>query len=159
MFTKNLAKVCAILMTVLTFAACEGSKQEPTDPRNAFVGNYSFVTTGNIDLYAGSKKIVTVPLDKKGDMSITLGEVSNTVWIISSGDSALAYVSDNQLFMDPSVDEMTFGELVMHLSFTYGKATLNNETLTWNSEVEITASYKDLTLTGSGQVEIVATKK
>ena len=160
MQTKYLTRIFAILLAILTFAACDRSKEEEpsTDPRDIFVGDYSFVSTGSIDLYAGALKR-TVPMNEKGNLSIALGKEANTVWVIAAGDSTLAYVSDNQLLMEPTEDEATFGDLVMEMSFTYGKATLKDNQLSWTSDVDITASYKDHLFLGSGKVDIVATKK
>ena len=160
MQTKYLTRIFAILLAILTFAACDRSKEEPsTDPRDIFVGDYSFESVGSIDLYAGLVKVVTVPMDQKGELSIVPGDKDDMVWIIASGDTALAYVSDNQLLMEPTEDEATFGDLVMEMSFTYGKATLKDNQLSWTSDVDITASYKDHLFLGSGKVDIVATKK
>lgn len=160
MLTKYFTKACVVLSAVLTLVACEGSKQGPSsDPRDAFIGDYTFVSDGDIDLYAGALKLFTIPLDQSGEMSIAYGNESNTVWVIAEGDSTIAYVSGNQMFMDPTTDEATFGELVMHLSFTYGKATLDGKQLSWTFDVEIAAEYKTYSLSGSGQVDIVATKK
>ena len=52
----------------------------------------------------------------------------------------------------------------MDLSFTYGKATLKEDTLSFVTNVDITATYSSDTLgildnlTGKGQTTIVATK-
>lgn len=160
MQTKYLTRFFALLLAILTFAACDRSKEEPsTDPRDIFVGDYSFESVGSIDLYAGLVKVVTVPMDQKGELSIVPGDKDDMVWIIASGDTALAYVSDNQLLMEPTEDEATFGDLVMEMSFTYGKATLKDNQLSWTSDVDITASYKEHILSGIGTVDIVATKK
>ena len=160
MQTKYLTRFFALLLAILTFAACDRSKEEPsTDPRDIFVGDYSFESVGSIDLYADLVKVVTVPMDQKGELSIVSGDKDDMVWIIASGDTALAYVSDNQLLMEPTEDEATFGDLVMEMSFTYGKATLKDNQLSWTSDVDITASYKEHILSGIGTVDIVATKK
>ncbi len=161
MQTKSLTRFFAILLAILTFAACDRSKEEEpsTDPRDIFVGDYSFVSTGSIDLYASGVKVYTVPMNEKGNLSIALGKEANTVWVIAAGDTTLAYVSNNQLLMEPIEDEATFGDLVMEMSFTYGKATLKDNQLSWTSDVDITASYKEHILSGIGTVDIVATKK
>lgn len=54
--------------------------------------------------------------------------------------------------------------LVMDLSFTYGKATLKEDTLSFVTNVDITATYSSdtldipLKLTGKGKTDIVAIK-
>ena len=61
--------------------------------------------------------------------------------------------------MDPTEHDIDYGEVSLHLAFTYGKATLEDNQLTFTSEVEVSASYQSQTLSGSGTVDIVATKK
>jgi len=156
MITKYFTKVFAVVMAALMLTACEGNKK---DPREAFVGDYTFTSKGNIDLYAGTLKLFTIPMDNTGELSIVLGKEENNLWVVSDGDTIQAYASGNQLFMDPTSEQTTFKELVLDLSFTYGKATLVENQLSWTSDVAITATYKGRNLVGSGKVDIVATKK
>ena len=160
---KNLKGLWTIFLMVMVLAVvalcgCERSG-ETSDPRLAFVGEYTFVSTGDIDLYLGSTKAFAVPMDKEGEMSIKLAEKSNAVWIIAEGDSVLAAVSGNELYMEPMKQETTVAGISMDMSFSYGKATLENNQLSWITNVDITATYMSLQVTGSGQVVIVATKK
>jgi hypothetical protein len=93
-------------VAVVALAACEGKKndepqpepQPQVDPREVFVGEYTLASTGNIDLYAAGVKLFTIPLDNESEMTITLGEEENTVWVIAGGDSTLAYVSGKVYF-------------------------------------------------------------
>jgi len=160
MLTKYLKGALAIMMAIVAFSACERSKDAPSiDPRDAFVGDYAFSSTGNIDLYAGAVKVISIPMDQVGELSIVPGDKDDAVWVIASRDSALAYVKDNQLIMEPTTDKATFRELVMEMSFTYSNGTLKDSLLSLSSDVEITASYREHTLFGTGTVDIVATKK
>ena len=154
------------MVAAATLCGCEGGKntepqeEEPkVDPREAFVGEYTFTSTGNIDLYAGTLKLFTIPMDNKGEMNITLSDSTNAVWVRAENDSTIAFVSGNNLFMEPTTDETTFGELVMQLAFTYGKGTLENDTLSMDTYVAIQASYRDRSLSGNGKVGIVAVRK
>ena len=54
-----------LLMATLVFCGCDRG-WDPTKSREAFVGDYTFVSTGNIDLYMGAVKAFTVPMDKEG---------------------------------------------------------------------------------------------
>ena len=146
------------MAVVMLLAACEGTTPQ-TDPREVFVGDYSFSSKGDIDLYAGKTKIFTVPLDKEGEMSITLSDQANAVWIVAEGDTAIAYVSGNQLFMDPTTEDIQYGDVNLHLKFTYGKATLEENQLTLPTDVEVSATYQSLSVSGSGKVDVSATKK
>ena len=154
---KCFIRTCAILMAVFTLCACEGPNSQ--DPREAFVGDYTFTSTGQVDLYAGSFKFASVPMDEKGELSIALATKTDEVWIIAENDTTPGHVSGNNLFMDPATVEETFGEIVMTLAFTYGKATLNHDTLSFPTNVVITATYQDKSLSPNGQVDIVAIKK
>ena len=145
-----------MLLVIAALCGCERATVQ--DPRQAFVGDYTFVSTGDIDLYMGATKVITLPMDQNGEMTITLAEKSNAVWIIADNDSTMASVSGNELFIEPSEEETTMAGIDMQMSFTHGKATLVNKQLSWTSSMDITATYQSLQLAGKGQVDI-ATKK
>lgn len=157
---KNFKAICAIVMMVLALCGCERGQGDPgKDAGQTFIGDYTFVSTGDIDLYMGAVKVTSVPMNKEGEMSIAPAEKSNEVWMKAEGDSMLAYVSGNSLFMEPATDTATIAGIQMLMSFTYGKATLVNNQLSWPTNVDITATYKSMNVKGTGTVEIVATKK
>ena len=151
-------KLIILCLAALMIAACE--RAADNDPREVFVGDYTFVSKGNIDLYADSLKVITVPLDKKGEMSLSLADKDNELWMVAEGDSTIARLSDGRLFIDPATEQQTFKNLVLTLSYTYTPVTLENDQLSLTSDVEATATYKETyTLSGRGQVNITATKK
>ncbi len=165
MFAKYLKRTSVLLLAALVMSACEGSKEGPKkDAREAFVGDYSFVSTGSIDLYAGALKVLAVPMNEEGFLSIALADEENAVWMIVEKDSSLGHVAGDGLFLEPTTARETFKKLVMDLSFTYGKATLQEDTLSFVTNVDITATYSSDTLgildnlAGKGQTTIVATK-
>ena len=81
----------AALATVLFFTSCEGTNPQ-TDPRAAFIGDYSFVSTGEIEIYLGALKLITFPMNQEGELSILPGDKSNTVWVKAENDSTIAYI-------------------------------------------------------------------
>ena len=154
---NNLIKTFAIFMAVLTLSACERASQ-PKDARDAFVGDYTFTSTGSVDIFAGKLKVFTIPMSETGELSIAKDSVPNRVMMIAGNDTSYGRVSDNYLFLDSLKAVETFGEIDMNLSFTYGKATLSYDTLSIPTNVVITASYQDKNLSGVGKVDVVAIK-
>ena len=124
-----------------------------------FIGNYSFYSSGSVDLYADSTKIVSYPMNEEGEMSIAPATKPDEVMVIAGNDTSIGHVSDNYLLIEPTTAVEKFGEMDMNLSFTYGKATFTNRVLTFPTNVTITATYQDMTFSGYGQVDIVAIKK
>lgn len=161
MMRKNyFSRTCAVLMTLLLLTACEkATEPQPKDPREAFIGNYSFYSSGSVDLYADSTKIVSYPMNEEGEMSIAPAPQPDDVMVIAGNDTSIGHVSDNYLLIEPTTAVEKFGEMDMNLSFTYGKATFTNRVLTFPTKVSITATYQDMTFSGYGQVDIVAIKK
>ena len=159
MHMNDFARTCAVLMTILLLTACDRSKQPEIDPREAFVGNYSYTSTGSVDLYLGEQKMDSYPINEQGEMSITLAQKPDEVMVIVEKDTSLAHVADNYLLLEPSTEVEKYGEVEMTFSFTYGKATINNRVLTFPTNISISAVYQDKTVSGSGQMEIVAVKK
>ena len=155
---NNLIKTFAIFMAVLTLSACERASQ-PKDARDAFVGDYTFTSTGSVDIFAGDLKVFTIPMRETGELSIAKDAVPNRVMMVAENDTSYGYVSDNYLFLDSLKAVETYGEIDMHLSFTYGKATLSHDTLSIPTNVVITASYQDKNLSGVGKVDVVAIKE
>jgi hypothetical protein len=145
-------------MAVLTLSACERASQ-PKDARDAFVGDYTFTSTGSVDIFAGKLKVYTIPMSETGELSIAKDSVPNRVMMVAGNDTSYGRVSDNYLFLDSLKAVETYGEIEMNLSFTYGKATLSHDTLSLPSYVIISASYQSMTLSGSGQVDVMAVKK
>jgi len=159
MQTTYFKNMCALLLVAVLWCGCEGGGLNPKNAREAFVGDYTFVSTGDVDLYMGATKVITIPMDQKGEMTIALAEKSNAVWIIADNDSTLASVSENELFIEPTEEEVTMAGIDMQMSFTHSKATLVNKQLSWTSTMDITATYRSMSLSGKGQVDIVATRK
>ena len=157
MINKYFSKICAVLMAVMVFASCE--RNDGKDPRAAFVGDYTFVTNGSIEIDGVLPPANTLPIHEEGELSIVLADKENAIWMIADNDSSLAYVSGNQFIMEPSTDKMNVGEAVLILDYSYSPAILKDNGWTMISDAEVTATYRDKTLTGSGEVIVTATKK
>ena len=82
---NNLIKTCAIFMAVLTLSACERASQ-PKDARDAFVGDYTFTSTGSVDIFAGELKVYTIPMSETGELSIAKDSVPNRVMMVAGND-------------------------------------------------------------------------
>ena len=159
MTNKYFAKFCAVLMAVTVFVSCERKSSVDDDPRTPFVGDYTFVSEGSIVFDDIPAPLNVLPVNESGDMSISLANKDQAVWVIVDKDSSLAYIRDNQLYMEPSTDIMTVGNAEMVFSYSYSGAALKDNKLTIMTYADVTASYQDKTITGKGEVEVVATKK
>ena len=156
---KHLKYVCAMLLIATVLCGCKRDEQAPEDAREAFIGDYTFVSSGAIDLYWESTKMATVPMDKEGELSIVAGEASNEVWVVAEGDSAQAYIAGNELVMRPMQTETTIAGMELDMAFNYGTAKLVENQLSMKAYVDITATYKSTHFAGNGQVDVVATQK
>lgn len=156
---KNWKFICTIVMVAAVLCGCERGHVDP-DPRVAFVGDYSYVSTGEVDLYLGSVPVgEQLPLDNEGEFTLVLGEASNEILMIEENDTTVAVVSNNTIYLEPVTQIESMGEVDMEITYDYGEATLINNQLDWQGEVSVKATYKGAVLSGSGPMEIVATKK
>ena len=154
---KNWKFICTIVMVAAVLCGCERGQ---VDPRVAFVGDYSYVSTGEVDLYLGSVPVGDqLPLDNEGEFTFVLGEASNEILMIEENDTTVAVVSNNTIYLEPVTQIESMGEVDMEITYDYGEATLINNQLDWQGEVSVKATYKGAVLSGSGPIEIVATKK
>lgn len=145
-------------MVAAVLCGCERGHVDP-DPRVAFVGDYSYVLTGEIELYMDSVPAGKMPLDHKGEFTFVLGEASDEILMIEKNDTSVAVVSNNTIYLEPVTQIESMGGVDMEVIYDYGEATLVNNQLDWQVEVSIKATYLGSVLSGSGPIEIVATKK
>lgn len=153
---KNWKFICTIVMVAAVLCGCERGQ---VDPRVAFVGDYSYVTTGEIDLYLDSVPAGKMPLDNEGEFTFVLGEASNEILMIEGNDTTVAVVSNNTIYLEPVKQTESMGGVDIEVIYDYGEATLVNNQLDWQCEVSVKATYLGSVLSGSGPIEIVATKK
>ena len=150
----------ATLVTLL-FVACD-QKNTPTttttaDSRDKFVGEYSYVATGNVSINLGFSTL-DIPLNDEGTFEITKGESENEVLISGYGTSIPAVVSGNQLILESTTNNMEYEGAEVILTFTHGRATLEGTQLTWSTTVTALVTYSTLNATGNGQISMVADK-
>lgn len=153
---KNWKFICTIVMVAAVLCGCERGQ---VDPRVAFVGDYSYVSTGEIELYMGGKPVGELPLDNEGEFTFVLGEASNEILMIEENDTTVAVVSNNTIYLEPVTQIDSLAGVDMEIIYDYGEATLVNNQLDWQCEVSVKATYQGAVLSGSGPIEIVATKK
>lgn len=153
---KNWKFICTIVMVAAVLCGCERGQ---VDPRVAFVGDYSYVLTGEIELYMDSVPAGKMPLDHKGEFTFVLGEASDEILMIEKNDTSVAVVSNNTIYLEPVTQIESMGGVDMEIIYDYGEATLVNNQIDWQVEVSIKATYLGSVLSGSGPIEIVATKK
>lgn len=149
--------IYAILGLVLAaFAACGGDKE--VDARDIFVGVYSYEATGNADFYYGPLHW-NIPLNEQGTFTISKVGDEDKVVINGYHDPINATVSGNQLILESSEYDTMYGEIEFHLVLNHNKATLADNQLTWNTDVDGIGQYNGLSTTGTGSVSMVATKQ
>lgn len=153
---KNWKFICTIVMVAAVLCGCERGQ---VDPRVAFVGDYSYVSTGEIDIYLGVVPAGKLPLDYEGEFTLELGKASNELLMIDGNDTTVAVVSNNTIYLEPVTQIESMGGVDMEITYDYGEATLINNQLDWQVDVSVTATYQGAVLSGSGPIEIVATKK
>lgn len=154
---KNWKFICTIVMVAAVLCGCERGQ---VDPRVAFVGDYSYVSTGEIDIYMD--RVVPagkLPLDNEGEFTMVLGEASNEILMIEGNDTTVAVVSNNTIYLEPVTVIESMAGIDMEITYDYEEATLINNQIDWQVEVSVKATYLGVVLSGSGPIEIVATKK
>ena len=154
---RNLLKKFVIAaVAVFALAACGGTNE--VDQRDAFVGAYAYTATGSVDFQAGFYQ-VNLPLNETGTFTIRKEGDGDKVVIEGYNDPINAVVSGNQLSLESNTLHSASGAIEFDLTFTYGKATLIDNQLTWNTDVTGTAKYSSITATGGGTVSMVAIKQ
>jgi hypothetical protein len=83
-----------LAVAAMTFASC--SKDKDDDPRDQFVGSYSYTMTGSIKMTAGTD-VETISLQESGNMTITKSLDANKVMITDDGETTEYLVSGNTL--------------------------------------------------------------
>lgn len=94
---KYFYNYCMIMAVLLALTACEGNKE--VDPRDAFIGTYSYEATGSVDFDFGITSY-SVPLNEQGTFTISKSGDGDQVVIDGWNDPINATVSGNQLILE-----------------------------------------------------------
>jgi len=153
---KKIIQFCFAAVALVAFAACE--HQQEVDPRDAFVGTYTYDANGSVVFNFGITNY-SVPLYKQGTFTISKVGDGNKVVIEGWNNPINATVSGNQLTLESNNYDTMYGEIALQLSFSYGTATLADNRLSWNTDVSGEGRYGSYTAIGTGAVSMVATKQ
>ena len=132
----------AVIVTLI--CACT----EKVDQRDAYVGVYDFEATGNLDFYYMGVSVMSMPLDEKGTFSISKIGDKNKIAIVGYNDTIYATVSGNQLTLETTTYSFHDGGVDMEVTFTYDKAKLDKNRLTWHTDVYAVANYNGMNAKG-----------
>lgn len=146
----------AVAAISLVLSSCGG--QNNPDPRDAFVGTYSYEASGNID-FDFSITTYHIPLNDKGKITISKVGDENKVLIEGWNNPINATIAGNQLILESNEYTTNYGDIALQLSFTYHKATLVENKLTWDTDVRGEGRYSSFSAIGAGTISVVATKE
>ena len=141
---------------VLVLSSCN----QEVDPRDDFVGAYSFTQTGSATVYVNGTAAGTIPMNEQGTMYCTKVGTGNQVRL--SGDIVAdveGTVSGNSLILNPTTVTENSNGVSMQITFSYQPAVKNGNTVTCQANINGTASSKDGSGTISGSITIVAVKQ
>ena len=160
---KYIGKVGMAVMMIVAFAACSQTtkeKEEELDPRDAFVGTYTYEATGKTTIYnIPVIDTLSIPLNNEGEAVIAKEGDRNKVIIVSNNDTIRAEVTGNQLRLDSNSVAYTYGKFRLRMMLSNDKATLEGKHIEWEADIMAVGTYEALSLTGDGHLKIVADKK
>ena len=129
----------------------------PEDLRDAFVGVYSYQSEGSIEADLGITTF-TLPLDGTGEFTITKVGEGDQVQLIGVNDTIYASVSGQNLILDINTIATTIQGYSMELQFANNTATLTDNILNWQTDLEAIVSVAGVSMRVGGQLTINATK-
>ena len=129
----------------------------PVDPRDAFVGVYSYQSEGALEADLGITTF-TLPLDGTGEFTITKVGEGDQVQLIGVNDTIYASVSGQNLILDINTITTTIQGYSMQLQFANNTATLTDNILNWQTDLEAIVSVAGVSMRVGGQLTINATK-
>ena len=147
-----LSAVCVLL----SFQGCPTTSPEPVDPRDAFVGVYSYQTEGGLEANLGITTF-KLPLNGTGEFTIsTVGE-GDQVQIVGDNDTINASVSGNNLILESNTIAANVKGYSMQLQFANTTATLTDNILNWQTDLEAIVSVSGMNILVAGQLTMNAT--
>jgi hypothetical protein len=151
---------CVLLMGM---AACSKDKKEEqaqVDPRDAFVGDYTYEATGFMHINDLPLPLFdSLPLNDKGEATIAKEGDANKILLIANNDTIRAEVTGNQLRLDSNSVTYTYNKFKLQMMLSNDRATLEEKQINWESDILAEGSYNERTVNGDGHLKIVANKK
>ena len=129
----------------------------PVDLRDAFVGVYSYQSEGSLEVDLGITTF-TLPLDGTGEFTITKVGEGDQVQLIGVNDTINASVSGNNLILETNTIATTIQGYSMELQFANNTATLTDNILNWQTDLEAIVSVAGMSIRVGGQLTMNATK-
>ena len=156
---KTLKGICVIAMTVAVLCGCE--RQEPKDAREAFVGNYTYtyLAPDSIPVYIDTMKVGSIPVEGEGEFSLVLGNAENELWMVEEGDTTLATVSGKTIYLEPVTTFVTYMGIDIETRYDYGTGVLTGNQIKWKVDAFMKGTYMGISMSGSGPMDLIATKK
>ena len=155
-----------LIVCMLGMVACsptEPDAKKYDDPRDAFVGEYDYTSTGNMDVYMAGKKVYSTPFDKDGSFEIVKETEASKVAIVGAiygdQDSIHAIVNGNQLTLQDNSANYSNDLVTIKMMISYEPATLTGNKLIWEADVMGMGTFQSYSITGDGHISLEATKR
>ncbi len=158
-FMKKIANLLLVAFMVFAVVSCD-KKDKDVDPRDEFVGTYSFTQTGSASLSSNGKIIGTIPMDGAGNLTCSKVGTGNQVRL--TGDIVAdvdGVVSGNTLVLSPSTLTGSSSGYSIQYTINYQPATKNGNTVTCLADITGTAQGNSTSAIISGKITLVALKK
>ena len=141
---------------ILGFVSCE----QDVDPRDNFVGTYSFTQTGSATIHVNGVSAGSIPMNASGIMNCTKigtgNQVKLTGDILADVDGT---VSGNTLILNPTTVNENSNGVSMQLTFNYQPAVKNGNTVTCIANINGIANAQGVSGTISESITLVAIKQ
>ena len=155
-----------LIVCVLGMVACsptEPDAKKYDDPRDAFVGEYDYTSTGNMDVYMAGKKVYSMPFDKDGSFEIVKETEASKVAIVGAiygdQDSIHAIVNGDKLTLQDNSANYSNDLGTIKMMISYEPATLTGNKLIWEADVMGMGTFQSYSITGDGHISLEATKR
>jgi hypothetical protein len=157
------ATLFLVLAMTLSWAliSCSKSESEPepqTDPRDAWVGNYTETFTGSMVINIPGMPM-TIPISDTGSFRIEKGPATNRIVRVDA-DTMMTYgtINGNQVNFDPRTETSDSMGMVSTITAT-GSGILNGKVINYTMNLNGSASMSGILIPITGSVAGVATKK
>ena len=153
--------VCLMGMTACS--PTEPDAKTSDDPRDAFVGEYDYTSTGNMDIFVAGAKVYSQPFDQDGTFEIVKEAAESKVAIVGAiygdKDTIHAIVTGNKLALEDNSANYSNDLFSMKMMISYEPAALEGNKLVWEADVMAMGTFQNHSITGDGHISLEATKK